>query len=69
MTKTKTPRADAQPPSMTLQEVAELERCSVKTVRRAIKAGLLQAYHSGPGGRLLRVTRAAYEAYLKAQRL
>ncbi len=48
---------------LTIKEVAGLDRCSEKTVRRAIDAGLLQALRLGPGGRLLRVTRAAHETY------
>lgn len=54
---------------MTIREVADLDRCSEKTVRRAITAGLLQALRVGPGGRLLRVTMEAHAAYRKAQRL
>ena len=53
---------------LTLQEIAVLDRCSVKTVRRAIAAGLLQALRLGPGGRLLRVTRAAHETYRRGCR-
>ncbi len=51
-----------------MAEVARLDGCSERTVRRAIKAGLLQAIRIGPGGRLLRVTREAHEAYRKAGR-
>lgn len=51
---------------LTVAEVAELDRCSVKTVRRAINAGLLIAVRIGPGGRLLRVSRRAHEAYRRA---
>lgn len=54
---------------LTIKEIAALDRCSEKTVRRAIKAGLLQALHVGPGGRLLRVTQQSHETYRKAQRL
>ena len=53
---------------LTVAEVAGLDRCSEKTVRRAIEAGLLQALRLGPGGRLLRVTRAAHEAYRRGWR-
>jgi excisionase family DNA binding protein len=59
---------DADEMLLTVQEVATRDRCSEKTVRRAIGAGLLQAVRIGPGGRLLRVTRAAHEAYRRAQR-
>lgn len=54
---------------LTIRQVAELDRCSEKTVRRAIAAGLLQALRVGPGERLLRVTREAHAAYRRAQRL
>lgn len=54
---------------LTIREVAALDRCSEKTVRRAITAGLLQALRVGPGERLLRVTKEAHAAYRKAQRL
>jgi excisionase family DNA binding protein len=54
---------------LTIKEVAGLDRCSEKTVRRAIEAGLLQALRLGPGGRMLRVTRGAHEAYRRGCRL
>ena len=69
MTKFKPPLADAAGASSTVREIARLECCSEKTVRRAIEAGLLEAYRTGPGGRLLRITRAAHEAYRRAQRV
>jgi hypothetical protein len=47
----------------TVRKVAELDDCSEKTVRRAIKAGLLEVVRIGPGGRLLRVRPEAHEAY------
>jgi len=50
---------------LTVREIAELDRCSEKTVRRAIDAGLLEALRIGPGGRLLRVTPRAHAAYRK----
>ncbi len=50
----------------TIQEIAELDRCSEKTVRRAIAAGLLEAVRIGPGGRLIRISRKAHEAYRRA---
>jgi len=60
---------DAKDVLYTVQEIALLDRCSVKTVRRVIKAGLLQALRVGPGSRLLRVTQQAHEIYRKAQRV
>ena len=63
MTTTKTPPADGGADLLTIKEIAALDRCSEKTVRRAIDAGLLQAIRIGPGGRLLRVSRAAHQAY------
>jgi excisionase family DNA binding protein len=59
---------DADEVLLTVQEVAARDRCSEKTVRRAIGAGLLQAVRIGPGGRLLRISRAAHEAYRRAHR-
>ena len=61
-------RNDADDALLTIREIAELDRCSEKTVRRAIDAGLLQALRLGPGGRLLRVTRAAHETYRRGWR-
>ena len=69
MTKTNRASHDASDALLTVKEVAALDHCSEKTVRRAIEAGLLQAYKIGPGGRLLRITRGAHEAYRRAQRL
>lgn len=69
MIKTIKPLAEANRPSLTLREIAVLESCSVKTVRRAIAANVLQAYRSGSGGRLLRVTWADFDAYRRANRL
>lgn len=54
---------------MTVREVAALDNCSVKTVRRAIAAGLLQAIRVGPGGRLLRISKAAHLAYRRGRML
>ncbi len=50
-------------PLLTVKEVAILDNTSEKTVRRAIKAGLLVALRVGPGGRLLRIDPAAHAAY------
>jgi len=57
------PRAADGQPLLTVREVAALDRCSEKTVRRAIAAGLLAAVRVGPCGRLLRITPAAHAAY------
>ena len=51
---------------LTVREVAELDNCSEKTVRRAISAGLLESLRVGPGGRLLRIDLAAHAAYRAA---
>lgn len=48
---------------LTVKEVATLDQCSEKTVRRAIDAGLLAVVRIGPGGRLLRIDPAAHAAY------
>jgi excisionase family DNA binding protein len=48
---------------LTVREVAELDNCSEKTVRRAIAAGLLDVVRVGPGGRLVRIEPAAHRAY------
>lgn len=54
--------------ALTVSEVAELDRCSEKTVRRAIAAGMLEATRVGPGKRLLRITPAAFSKYRNSQR-
>jgi len=51
---------------LTVKEVAELDNCSEKTVRRAIAAGLLDVVRVGPGGRLIRIHPAAHAAYRRA---
>ena len=53
---------------MTVKEVAELDGCSEKTVRRAIAAGLLEVVRVGPGGRLLRIDPAAHAVYRATSR-
>ena len=53
-------------PLLTVQEVALLDRCSEKTVRRAIAAGQLRALRVGPGGRLIRINPADHAAYRNA---
>jgi excisionase family DNA binding protein len=68
MSTARSSRNDADGALLTVREIAELDRCSEKTVRRAIKAGLLQALRLGPGGRLLRITRGAHEAYRRGCR-
>lgn len=54
--------------TLTVTEVAELDRCSEKTVRRAIAAGMLEAMRVGPGKRLLRITPEAFAKYRSSQR-
>lgn len=51
---------------LTVKDVAELDNCSEKTVRRAIDAGLLMIIRIGPGGRLVRIDPAAHAAYRQA---
>ena len=53
---------------LTIKDVAGLDKCSEKTVRRAIEAGRLEALRLGPDGKLLRITRAAHERYRNAGR-
>jgi excisionase family DNA binding protein len=53
---------------LTVKQIATLDSCSEKTVRRAIDAGLLEAIKIGPGGRLLRVRPSAHEVYRRSQR-
>ena len=59
----KRPNPDALRALLTVREVAELDGCSEKTVRRAIQGGLLDAVRIGPGGRLLRIDPAAHAHY------
>lgn len=61
-------RTEQQPQLLTVKQVAELDNCSEKTIRRAIAAGLLEAVRIGPGGRLLRIHPAAHAAYRVAFR-
>lgn len=60
-----TPKTDAL---LTVRQVAQLDNCSEKTVRRAIAAGLLDVIRVGPGGRLVRVEPAAHRAYRRLLR-
>ena len=53
---------------LTIREIAALDRCSEKTVRRAIAAGLLDAVRIGPSGRLLRIDPRAHAAYRRILR-
>lgn len=48
---------------MTVAEVAKLDNCSTKTVRRAIAAGLMDILRIGPGGRAIRITRESHAIY------
>lgn len=48
---------------LTVRQVAVLDSCSEKTVYRAIKAGLLPVIRIGPGGKLIRITKAGHMAY------
>ena len=52
---------------LTVKEVAELDHCSEKTVRRAIRRKLLEATRIGPGQRLLRITREAHARYRRGK--
>jgi hypothetical protein len=60
------PSASAPEVLYTLADVARLDRCSVRTLRRAIDAGLLEVIRIGPAGRLIRVTPQAHAAYRQA---
>jgi hypothetical protein len=48
---------------LTMQDVATRDQCSVKSVRRAIEAGLLEATRIGPSGRSIRISEVAYARY------
>lgn len=76
MTKKKVPKTPRKPAkrdlpdelrTLTVQEVAKLDSCSEKTVRRAIAAGLLEATRVGPGKRLWRITHRALAQYRRAR--
>ena len=54
---------------LTIRQVAILDGCSEKTVRRAINAGLLPVIRIGPGGKLIRISKAAHRAYRMASAL
>lgn len=53
---------------LTVKDVAQLDNCSEKTVRRAIDAGLLEVVRVGPGARLIRIDPAAHADYRQASR-
>lgn len=61
-----------EPPStpalLTVRQIADLDGCSEKTVRRAIAAGLLDVVRIGPKGQLVRIEPAAHRAYRRAHR-
>jgi excisionase family DNA binding protein len=61
-------RNDRPPALLTVRDLAQLDRVSVKTVRRAIASGLLEVVRIGPSGRLLRIDPAAHAAYRRAHR-
>lgn len=54
---------------LTVRQIATLDGTSEKTVRRAIKAGVLQVIRVGPGGKLLRISAAAHKAYRQSAML
>lgn len=51
----------------TVAEVAVLDNCSEKTVRRAIRAGLLEARYLGPSGNMIRIHPEALAAYRRGK--
>ena len=61
------PRKTVTSALRTVKEVAAMDNCSEKTVRRAIAAGLLAVVRVGPGGRLVRIDPAAHRAYRALQ--
>jgi hypothetical protein len=48
---------------LTINDVARLDQCSTKTVRRAIDAGRLEVLRIGPDGTLIRIDPIAHLAY------
>ena len=50
-------------PTLTISEIARLDNCSEKTVRRAITCGLLDVLRIGPSGRSIRITEEAHALY------
>ncbi|AJP04743.1 hypothetical protein TU94_28135 [Streptomyces cyaneogriseus subsp. noncyanogenus] len=65
--RTPTEPRDINAPFFNLREVAWLWGCSVETVRRAIKAGLLPCSQRVPGGVII-VSRDDLDAYHRATR-
>lgn len=65
--RTPTEPRDLNAPFFTIREVAWLWDCSVDTVRRAIKAGVLPASQRVPGG-VVFVSREDLDTYSKATR-
>lgn len=63
MSKKKTEMSAGDGPLLTVKQVADLDHCSEKTVRRAIAAGHLEATRIGPAKRLVRITSAAHARY------
>ena len=63
MNKTNKPSIRTEDVLMTIADVAHLDQTSERTVRRALAAGLLEAVRIGPGGRSIRISRAAHAAY------
>jgi len=53
---------------LTVKEIAVLDGCSEKTVRRAIDAGQLLATRIGASGRLVRISKADHAAYRAVHR-
>lgn len=53
---------------LTVKEVAELDQCSEKTVRRAIEAGLLPVVRVGPARRAIRINPSDHAAYRNGHR-
>jgi len=66
--RTPTKPADLNAPFFNVREVAWMWNCSVDTVRRAIRAGLLPCSQQKKGGIIL-VSRADLDAYHEATRL
>lgn len=57
------PPNKAATPLLTVAEIAYRDRCSEKTVRRAITQGLLDVVRIGPGGRAIRISEEAHMLY------
>ena len=66
---TRAPRPSDIETLLTVRQVAELDGCSEKTVRRAIAAGLLDVVRIGPGGRSIRISPAAHREYRRRHRV